>query len=160
MKNTTGPATVSEPITTNTANGGRAVGPVLRPACAMDSAAKGARFFGSRREQRAPKTNERPGVNVSIVCIDFGSAGVSPRIGRPRHRLSAMNNATPSGELDDVGRCWDGPAVRVVGAARNDEHDDADDDQSEHPTDHERRPFARALGVPSMRMTATIGTGR
>ena len=45
-------------------------------------------------------------------------------------------------------------------APLGDEQDhDADDDQAEHPADRECGPLDRARAVPSMRMTAMIGTG-
>ena len=74
-----------------------------------------------------------------MAAIHLGIVGVTPGCGRPCHCLTARNrNSTPSRSLitsTDV----DAPGVGVVGAAGDEQHDDADDDQPDDPTGGEGR---------------------
>ncbi len=93
----TGPATVSDPITTNTSTA-MAVSVPLRPACAIDEAAARvrARFLGFTPDSRMPNPNDLPAVKVSMVVIHPGIVGSSPGFGRPCHCLPASaRKSTP-----------------------------------------------------------------
>src|SRR5829696_8618412 len=94
----TGPATVSDPMITNTAMAIASSAPES-PAWAIDAAAEAvrARFLGLAPESAAPSTSDLAGVKVSIVAIHLGISASSPFFGRDFHCLAAMaRNRTPT----------------------------------------------------------------
>ena len=106
----------------------------------MDAAAASvsARFFGLRAESATPSTNALGALNWSTAATHFGSvrflalgrslAPLARRHGEERHAEQQRHRARRGRRR----------AVGLVGAARNDQHDIADDEQTQHPTHGER----------------------
>src|SRR3984885_7029683 len=118
-----------------------------------------ARFFGFTPERRTPRAADLPAPKPSMEAIHLGIVASSPFFGRPRHRRAAMaTKRTPrktSSQLTPV-------AVSLLGLLAPPATIRTITLTATKPVTHPRAntvPFDLAFGVPSMRMTAMMGTG-
>jgi hypothetical protein len=118
-----------------------------------------ARFLGLAPDSTAPSPAERPAVMWSSALIHVGISGSSPGAGRPRHcRTATARSASPNSSSSTstavlVPLSWSStpPATSSTTTLTTTK-------PTTHPT-AKAGPFEWARGVPSMRITATIGTG-
>src|SRR5580700_6779429 len=118
-----------------------------------------ARFFGFTPERRTPSPADLPAPKPSMEAIHLGIVASSPLFGRPRHCRAAMaTKRTPrrtSSQLTPV-------AVSLLGLLAPPATLRTITLTATKPATHPRAntvPFDLAFGVPSLRMTAMMGTG-
>ena len=118
-----------------------------------------ARFFGLAAERATPNPSDLPTLNWSIVCIHFGISGSIPALGRLRHCPAAITrNSTPISSLITSTAVDEPESVSSEPLATSTTTTLTTTSPTTQPTAN-AEPFDLARGVPSIRMTAMIGTG-
>ena len=118
------------------------------------------RFLGFTPASSAAMTNALPALKESMVAIHFGMAGSSPSAGRLRHCLtaSARNSKPRIALMAKDAAVGSPPAATFPALAASNTREPTTLSARTHPAAN-AIPFARALALNSMRMTAMIGTG-
>jgi hypothetical protein len=97
-------------------------------------------------------------VNSSIAAIHFGISGFSPGRGRPRHCLTATESRSSPNSNTTTSTVVLVSLLESAPPATNSTMTDTATSPSTHPA-AKADPVERARGVPSMRITATMGIG-
>jgi hypothetical protein len=131
-----------------------------KPAWAIDAApaAVSARFFGFEPDNNAPNPSDLPAVKRSMAAIHFGIGGSTPFMGRACHCLTATASSTRPKTSLITSTAVEVSSLVSAPPASSSTSTLTTTSPTTQPTAN-AGPFERARGVPSIRITAMIGTG-